>query len=183
MKPEVRFIVVKGSRATRELRVHSPEIILGRLRGCNIRIPSASVSRRHCRLQLQNSVLLIEDLNSSNGTFLNGVRVFGVLEVNPGDRITVGPVTFEVHYTTATQRSAYNLQPPLLPMGEVIEGELIPELDGEPLSVELLEAFEADSHVETGLLSEDDLLQEDWHIPFDANAQDFLKQFDTGEPD
>jgi pSer/pThr/pTyr-binding forkhead associated (FHA) protein len=162
---------------TRELRVRSAEIIIGRLRGCNIRIPSASVSRRHCRLQLQNAVLLIEDLNSSNGTYLNGVRVFGVLEVTPGDRGTVGPVTFEVHYATAARVSPMGI-PPLIPEAEVIEAEFIPDLEGEPLSVELLEAFEAAAQAETGLMSDDDSLAEDWHIPFDANAQDFLQQFD-----
>jgi pSer/pThr/pTyr-binding forkhead associated (FHA) protein len=48
------------------------------------------VSRRHARLEAQNGVVFLEDLKSSNGTFLNGRRLTEPLEIRPGDEIDVG---------------------------------------------------------------------------------------------
>lgn len=67
----------------------------GRLSGCDWMVEDASVSRRHARVLREAETWLIEDLGSSNGTFLNGVRGQR-LALRPGDLVTFGSVAFDV---------------------------------------------------------------------------------------
>jgi len=69
---------------------------IGRHDDCLIRIRSSQVSRRHCELHLDNGKLLVRDLGSSNGTFVNGKRVLGQQALKPGDVLTVGGVTLKI---------------------------------------------------------------------------------------
>ncbi len=94
---EVRLVVGQG-RQRKVFELTGPSAVIGRSRGNTVRIPSAEVSRRHCRLRMRDGQVTIEDLDSVNGTFLNGARVVGTEAVGPSDRIEVGPVTFVVEY-------------------------------------------------------------------------------------
>ena len=69
--------------------------VIGRREDCDLRIPLGEVSRKHCRLVRDGDTLKLEDLGSSNGTFLNGSTVQEAL-LSPGDTIQVGPVVFVV---------------------------------------------------------------------------------------
>src|SRR5262245_9299678 len=51
---------------------------------------SDGVSARHCRLTATAGGLVVEDLGSTNGTFVNGRRIAGPTPVRPGDRVTLG---------------------------------------------------------------------------------------------
>jgi pSer/pThr/pTyr-binding forkhead associated (FHA) protein len=95
---DVKLVVEKGASRTPTLHLRSEETIVGRRQGCDIRIPSASVSRRHCLLSFREGYLSVEDLDSANGTFLNGETVAGRQVVRPGDRLQIGPITFVVEY-------------------------------------------------------------------------------------
>lgn len=81
----------------REFPLASKKAILGRRPDCDLRIPTRDVSRRHCEIGPgeKRSELVVRDLGSSNGTFVNDKRV-AQAQLNPGDRLTVGPVTFVV---------------------------------------------------------------------------------------
>jgi predicted component of type VI protein secretion system len=94
----VRLVIVRKRKRVWAARLCHAEATLGRARGCTIRIPSAQVSRLHCRLRIENGLVTVEDLESVNGTFLNGKRVRDTEIVHPGDRLTIGPVTFVVEY-------------------------------------------------------------------------------------
>lgn len=63
---------------------------VGRTREAELFLRDAEVSRRHARFESQNNVLYVEDLKSSNGTFLNGRRVTETIELRQGDRVDVG---------------------------------------------------------------------------------------------
>jgi predicted component of type VI protein secretion system len=95
---EVRLIVEKGTSQKRSYLLQSPATIIGRRQDCDLRIPSSEVSRRHCALTMDDDYLKVEDLDSVNGTFVNGDRVIGKQVVRPGDRLDVGPVRFLVKY-------------------------------------------------------------------------------------
>jgi pSer/pThr/pTyr-binding forkhead associated (FHA) protein len=95
---EVQLIVEKGPARSRFIKLRSRETVVGRQKGCNVRIPSAEVSRRHCLLRLDGVQLTVEDLNSANGTYLNNRRVSGQQPVASGDRLRIGPLTFAVEY-------------------------------------------------------------------------------------
>jgi pSer/pThr/pTyr-binding forkhead associated (FHA) protein len=82
----------------RVLELKGDEFVLGRAHGNKVRIPSAQVSRRHTRLLVYKGYLLVEDLHSVNGTYLNGKPVHGFKPVRPGAKLEVGPVTFLVDY-------------------------------------------------------------------------------------
>lgn len=82
----------RGTGETRELR---DGMILGRLATCDWLVEDASVSRRHARVIRDGETWLLEDLGSSNGTLLNGVRV-PRLTLRAGDLVTLGSVAFDV---------------------------------------------------------------------------------------
>ncbi|MBN2386695.1 MAG: FHA domain-containing protein [Anaerolineales bacterium] len=79
-------------------------ITLGRAVECEVVIASKSVSREHARIRQDGHRWLVEDLGSTNGTFLNEERVIGDLELRDGDALKVGEVTFLFHDPDTTIR-------------------------------------------------------------------------------
>jgi len=80
-------IFERGSR--RAFRGRTP-LELGRAREAEISLRDGEVSRRHARLESHSGLVYVQDLKSSNGTFLNGRLVTEAIEVRPGDEIDVG---------------------------------------------------------------------------------------------
>lgn len=68
------------------------EAVIGRHPDCQIQLDSNMVSRRHARVFRDGTRLLVEDLGSGNGTFLNGGRVAAATPLRNGDRVKVGPI-------------------------------------------------------------------------------------------
>ncbi|MBG0788453.1 MAG: FHA domain-containing protein, partial [Anaerolineaceae bacterium] len=66
------------------------EILLGRDLANDIAISDPEVSRRHSRFLMQEDNVIIEDLGSTNGTFLNGQRIASPQQLRAGDVITLG---------------------------------------------------------------------------------------------
>jgi hypothetical protein len=65
------------------------EMILGRQVTCDVILSDLTVSRRHARLVFRDGHWVIQDLGSTNGTEVNGVRV-GRCELHPGDHVALG---------------------------------------------------------------------------------------------
>ncbi len=82
-------------RSTGETREIREGMVLGRLAGVDWVVDDPSVSRRHARVAREGEAWLVEDLASSNGTLLNGVRGQR-LALHPGDLVTLGAVAFDV---------------------------------------------------------------------------------------
>ena len=91
---EVHLRVVKGPTRVKTIRMRTADCLIGRAKGSKIRIPSGLVSRRHCLLFFDQGGLFVKDLQSSNGTYINGLRISGKRLVRPGDWLRVGPITF-----------------------------------------------------------------------------------------
>ena len=72
-----------------------PRITMGRSRLCHVMVAHPSVSALHCELKVRGAHVEIRDLDSTNGTHLDGRRVYHV-ELYPGDCFTVGDVGFEL---------------------------------------------------------------------------------------
>jgi len=66
------------------------EMVIGRLPACDQVIDLPMISSRHARLFREGDRILIEDLRSSNGTFVNGTRVEGPVVLNSGDEVGLG---------------------------------------------------------------------------------------------
>jgi pSer/pThr/pTyr-binding forkhead associated (FHA) protein len=68
------------------------EVTLGRSPDCSMQLPSAGASRRHATVSWQGERVVLRDLGSTNGTYLNGELVVGDATLESGDRITIGGV-------------------------------------------------------------------------------------------
>lgn len=73
-------------------------VTIGRGDEADICIRDTWSSRIHCRLNVQDGQLWLEDLKSSNGTLVNGVQIDDT-PIQSGDQITVGITTFRVSYS------------------------------------------------------------------------------------
>jgi hypothetical protein len=71
------------------------QLSLGRSRGSDVVLSDPEVSRRHAQLRFRDGKWILEDLQSRNGTTVNGVRV-GRCELRPGDRLVIGGHELEV---------------------------------------------------------------------------------------
>jgi hypothetical protein len=65
------------------------ELLVGRHASCDVVLSSTNVSRRHARLFFRDGGWIVRDLDSTNGTQVNGVTV-GRCELHPGDRLVIG---------------------------------------------------------------------------------------------
>jgi pSer/pThr/pTyr-binding forkhead associated (FHA) protein len=76
------------------------DTLIGRSDDCNLRIRSKQVSRKHCQIELTKAGVCVRDLESSNGTFVNGKRISAHTSVplSSGCRLMVGSVTFTVRF-------------------------------------------------------------------------------------
>ena len=67
-------------------------LIVGRSAECGLRLTEGSPSRQHARLIVEGDQLWVEDLGSTNGTFVNGERIAARTLVKNGDALRFGPV-------------------------------------------------------------------------------------------
>ncbi len=70
-----RLIAIYGPLNCRTFYLEEPVVSIGRLESNDIRLEDPFVSRHHCVIRNEGEQYLIEDLNSANGTFVNGERV------------------------------------------------------------------------------------------------------------
>jgi hypothetical protein len=87
------------------LPVGEGALILGRSSSCDLRLPHASISRRHARLTRRGEHLFLEDLGSQNGTFLDDERLAGPRELQVGQRIHIGPAVLRLRIPGANART------------------------------------------------------------------------------
>jgi pSer/pThr/pTyr-binding forkhead associated (FHA) protein len=171
MAIDVKLTVAQGRTRTREVKLRSAETIIGRRSGCDLRIASAEVSRRHCRLCYQDGLLTVEDLDSVNGTFLNGQRVTSRHLIRPGDRLQVGPLTFEVDYNLSQAPKGKTA-----PDAEELEPEIIeaPAEEAEVFDLEEAPADDEDNYTVMLDVDEADI----GHLPEGNDFRDFLSQLE-----
>jgi hypothetical protein len=65
------------------------EMLIGRHQACDVVLSAVSVSRRHARLRFRDGRWILQDLESTNGTTVNGSSV-GRCELRPGDEVAIG---------------------------------------------------------------------------------------------
>jgi pSer/pThr/pTyr-binding forkhead associated (FHA) protein len=70
-------------------RPATPGMTIGRA-GCDVDLSDPDVSRRHAVVRRVNGGLALEDLDSTNGTFVNETRINGIAEIAVGDRVRFG---------------------------------------------------------------------------------------------
>jgi anti-anti-sigma regulatory factor/pSer/pThr/pTyr-binding forkhead associated (FHA) protein len=91
------LMVELGSAGSRRVNVSSPSLVIGRDRGCKLRLGSAQVSKRHAVIEQREGRLFLRDLLSTNGTSVNGAPIRDQeRELLHGDRIQIGPASLVV---------------------------------------------------------------------------------------
>jgi predicted component of type VI protein secretion system len=113
MASTYRLILQSGTSMGAEYPLDKTELILGRDMGNDLVINDPEVSRRHLKFVLEGVTYRIEDLGSTNGTFIHGQRLSAPVILRPGDIITLGEkvvLRYEVstsdpNATVAVQRS------------------------------------------------------------------------------
>lgn len=138
--------VVSGRHAGQSLRILWPRFLIGRGEDCHLRPSSDSVSRQHCLLSIDGERVSVRDLDSRNGTFVNGQRLAGERSLKSGDRLAVGRLEFEIQLETPI--SVASLTAKRLPAQEAKIG---PE---EQMDLDLMDLFrEASAHDTVALAS------------------------------
>ena len=93
--------VVGGKQDGKLIPLNTKKFLIGREQDCHLRPASESVSRHHCAITIDEFTVRVRDLGSSNGTSINGKRILGVHEANPGDALQVGNLDFEIVFSKA----------------------------------------------------------------------------------
>jgi pSer/pThr/pTyr-binding forkhead associated (FHA) protein len=93
---DYQLVVIRGRSAATAVKLQDGVTTAGRQEECQLRIKSSQVSRKHCELFEKHGLLLVKDLGSSNGTFVNGKKVNGQRVMEPGDELGIGPIVFRV---------------------------------------------------------------------------------------
>jgi predicted component of type VI protein secretion system len=117
--------IVEGAGAGKQLPL-AAVVDIGREQ--SLQLPLAEdtqVSRRHARILAQNGTAVVEDLGSTNGTYVNEQPIHAPRTINPGDKIRVGLTVIELRDRAQVQArpSAVQPQPQLTAVGQ---GVLLP---------------------------------------------------------
>ncbi|MBE1514941.1 FHA domain-containing protein FhaB/FipA [Nesterenkonia halotolerans] len=91
-----RLLVSEGPLAGTELPLGSASIMMGRAQECTLVLDDDYASGKHARLFPQGSRWFLEDLGSTNGTWLGDEQLTRASTVEPGDRIRIGKTVLEL---------------------------------------------------------------------------------------
>lgn len=81
------------------MELGSGSLLIGRLPECDVLLTDNLVSRMHARISVQGEGVVVEDLHSTNGVYVNGVKVGHSTVLCEGDRILIGTTEFSLFET------------------------------------------------------------------------------------
>lgn len=111
-RPTATLVVRQGTQAGMSFVISGNQVVLGREEGLDIVLQDPESSRRHARVSWQGGRYVIEDLGSTNGTFVNGVQITMPQTLNPGDSIGIGQTALVFQYSGAEMGPSYYQAPP-----------------------------------------------------------------------
>ena len=112
--PEQKPLIVmrSGPIPGSSFYLEKTEVTLGRDLANDIPVPDQEISRRHARFVVRTDGVYIEDLGSTNGTFLNGVRISSPQRLNNGDLITLAEATvMSIEWPDQAKTPTYSAYP------------------------------------------------------------------------
>ena len=87
---QFQFVMRSGPTPGVTFPLEGDQLIIGRDSSNGVAINDAEISRKHSRLSFQGGKYVLEDLGSTNGTFVNGQRLAGPVVLKPGDVVSLG---------------------------------------------------------------------------------------------
>ena len=98
VETSAHLLLVHGENAPpRHVPLNLLPLIVGRSAPAEVILEGSTVSRRHCRLERQGDSIVLTDLGSTNGTFVNSERVSAPVVLEDGARITIGAHALSYH--------------------------------------------------------------------------------------
>jgi hypothetical protein len=91
-----RLRVIEPAETKGQIYELADELTVGRAGGCQITLDDTYVSQLHARLYRREGQLYVEDLGSTNGTFLNRKKVTAPIAIRKGDRLQIGKTVMEL---------------------------------------------------------------------------------------
>lgn len=90
-----KLVVLSAALAGRTYELKGETNTVGRVEDNTLQIPEASVSSHHCEILLRGSDVVIKDLNSTNGTFINGEKISESV-LKPGQTLRLGQIELKL---------------------------------------------------------------------------------------
>lgn len=87
------LVVLAGTGIGKMFRINRVETVIGRSSSCDVWLDDSSVSRRHAKLTMTGTDVVLVDLESKNGTRCNGEQVMRPVKLKDGDKIQIGATT------------------------------------------------------------------------------------------
>jgi serine/threonine protein kinase len=127
--------IVSGPHKGRCLLVEEgAPLLLGRSRHAETRLEDPGVSRVHCEIELEDGQVVVTDLDSAGGTFVNGQRITESV-LRPGDVLRIGESQMRLHATgVETSEDAPTVVPDATPQLPQLSAERLHEMAGKVLS-------------------------------------------------
>ena len=89
-------ILTEKGGPTQRLDFESEEITIGRVDENDICLPKGNISKKHTRIVVKDGKIIVLDLKSTNGTYVNGKKLAGPLVITPSDKVYVGDFIISV---------------------------------------------------------------------------------------
>lgn len=120
MAAQFQFVMRSGPTPGATFSLEGDQLVIGRDSSSQVAINDAEVSRKHARLTFQGGKYVLEDLGSTNGTFVNGQRLASPIVLKSGDVVSLGEqivLMFEAlssdpGATVAASRKSFPSAPP-----------------------------------------------------------------------
>jgi pSer/pThr/pTyr-binding forkhead associated (FHA) protein len=116
------LILREGPAAQKSWVLDRPEMVIGRQADCDIVLDDRQVSRRHSRIVRDADGYVLSDLNSKNGTFVNGEALVGERRLRDGDEIQIALV-FRLAFVDAGATVPLFIEMPARPRGLRLDKE------------------------------------------------------------
>ncbi|MDQ3619219.1 MAG: FHA domain-containing protein [Actinomycetota bacterium] len=91
-----KVAIVEGASSKGKSFELGDELIIGRADKCHIVLDDTYVSQMHARIYPRDGTVMLEDLGSTNGTYLNRRRITGTTELHRGDQVKIGKTVLEL---------------------------------------------------------------------------------------
>jgi pSer/pThr/pTyr-binding forkhead associated (FHA) protein len=95
-KPTSRVTVIEGENHKGKSFDVGDELLIGRADKCRIVLDDAYVSQMHARIFARDDAVMVEDLGSTNGTYVNRSRISAPTELHRGDQVKIGKTVLEM---------------------------------------------------------------------------------------
>lgn len=102
------FLVVGGELNGTIFDLNDGETVVGRNPDCTIPLEFNGVSRKHFKVVMNAGVCTLQDLGSSNGTYLNNSKIEGAVELSKGDTVKLGAIALKYLPKGDTERLTYD---------------------------------------------------------------------------